>query len=571
MKNAILKYTLLSILALSSCSNLDLLPLSEASSGNWYSSDDEIEMAANEFYKIGYWSPVLEDTEQESDNFTYRNSNRNEILNGTLNGQAWYVITLWSQCYKGITLANILLGKTENAPLTGLSADKVRQFRAEAYFIRACKYATLLSYYGDVVYLTSSINIEQALQMGRMPKKDVIPLVYADFDNAIADLPVSYMGSLDQRFTKGAALAMKARFALYNSDWAVAAKAAKACMDLGVYDLHSDFTNLFLSTTRNTKENIFLIPRSIDNGVTLSDWLVNNELTRNATGYAAATPSWDLLAAFLCTDGLPIDESPLFDPHNPFKNRDPRCVKTIVEFGTRHLNFDYNPHPDSLTVMNYQTGKRQKNNDNRAVAQYASFNALVWKKGIDATWLVNGKKVDNDYVIIRFADVLLMYAESKIELNEIDATVLNAINRVRARGYGVRVTDVDKYPAVITTNQAKLRQTVRLERRVEFANEGLRYMDLIRWRLASKALNTKNYGILYPATLLRQTITSKGLWFWPSTPKIDDDGIADFSAMENAGQIAVLSQRVWDDRQYLWPIPTDEISINSNIRQNPGY
>jgi SusD family. len=571
MKSNVSIYILFVLLILNSCSGLDLLPLSEASSGNWYSNDDEVEMAANEFYKMGYWSPVLEDTEQESDNFTYRNSNRNEILNGTLNGQTWYVITLWSQSYKAIALANILLDKTENAAQNGLSADKVKQFRAEAYFVRACKYATLISYFGDVVYMTTNMNIEQSLQLGRTPKKDVIPLVYADFDRAIADLPVSYISNTEQRFTKGAALAMKARFALYNSDWAVAAQAAKRCMDLEKYDLHSDFTNLFLATTKNTKENIFLIPRSIENGVTLNDWLVNNELTRNATGYGAATPSWDLFAAFLCTDGLPIDKSPLFDPRNPFKNRDPRCSKTIVEFGTNHLNFDYNPHPDSLMVMNYLTGMRQKNNDNRAVAQYASFNALVWKKGINSTWLENGKKVENDYVIIRFADVLLMYAEAKIELNEINDTVVTAINRVRARAYGVAITDKTKYPAVTASVQSKMRQIVRLERRMEFANEGLRYMDLVRWRLATKALNTKNYGILYPATLLRQVVTSKGLWFWPSTPKIDDDGIADFSAMEKAGQIAVLSQRVWDDRQYLWPIPTEEITSNNNIKQNPGY
>ena len=73
--------------------------------------------------------------------------------------------------------------------------------------------------------------------------------------------------------------------------------------------------------------------------------------------------------------------------------------------------------------------------------------------------------------------------------------------------------------------------------------------------MATKALNTKNYGILYPADILRDKVTSKGLWFWPTTPQIDEDGIADFSAMEKEGLIQVLSQRKWDERQYLWPIP----------------
>ena len=422
-----------------------------------------------------------------------------------------------------------------------------------------------------MVYLDKNIYIEEALEKGRTPKSEVIPLVYADFDKAIDDLPVSYSAASKQRFTKGAAMAMKARFALYNGDWDIVEKMTKACMDLGIYGLHPDFSELFLTTTGVSKEKVFLIPRSVEFNVLFDGWVVNNTITRNATGYGSALPSWELLASFLCTDGLPIDKSPLFDPRNPFKNRDPRCTATIVEFNTPHLGFEFDPHPDALTVMNYNTGKMQTNNDNRAVAQYASFNGLVWKKGIDETWLQNVKKVAQDFIIMRYADVLLMYAEAKIEQGKIDETVLNAINQVRARAYGVNIGETNKYPAVITTDQAELRRIVRLERRVEFANEGLRYHDVIRWRLASKLFKTKNYGLLYPADLLREKVTSQGLWFWPSTPRIGEDGLVDFSEMEDAGQIAVLAERMWDDRQYLWPIPTEEILINPNMKQNEGY
>ena len=202
---------------------------------------------------------------------------------------------------------------------------------------------------------------------------------------------------------------------------------------------------------------------------------------------------------------------------------------------------------------------------------YTSFNGLIWKKGIDETWLANGMDVDPDKIIIRYADVLLMYAEAKIELNEIDQSVLDAINQVRARAYGVDISATDSYPAVTEKDQNKLRKILRTERRMELAYEGLRYMDLIRWRLASKALTNKSYGLLYPSSLLIEKVTSQGGWFWPSTPQIDEDGIPDFSAMESAGQIAVLSQRLWNDRQYLWPIPTKEILINENLKQNEGY
>ena len=559
--------TLIASLALifSSCVDMSLSPLSSENSESWYSSEEELLMAVNEFYILGYWKDPLENAEMWTDNFTYRNAHRTTILYGTFNGSNsgdnWLSPKLWEQNYKLIARANSLLDKIDvNA--VGVSADKVRQYKGEAYFARACKYAELLFFFGDVPYHDTYVTIDEAIQMPRTPKDEIKPLVYDDFDKAIEGLPVSY-GTKAVHFTKGAAYAMKARFALYMGDWAIAAKAAKDCMDLNEYELHKDFAELFLADTKsNTKEKIFAIPRSVANGVMLDSWFVNNERTRNAGGYGSACPSWDLLAAFLCTDGKPIDESDLFNPKKPFENRDPRCAKTIVEFGTQHLGFEYDTHPDKTKVMNYATGNLQDNQDNREINQYAAYNGLNWKKGIDEAWKAEGG-VECDYVIMRYADVLLMYAEAKIELNEIDDSVLKAINMVRARGFGVAVTQTDSYPVVTNEGQEKLRQVVRLERRVELAKENLRYMDLIRWKLASKALNTKNYGLVYKATA-----DSKAGWFWASTPSIDDDGIADFSGVSNA---AVLSQRVFPEHQYLWPIPTADLEICPNLKQNPGY
>jgi hypothetical protein len=554
-----------------SCNDLDLLPLSQASSEGWYSSETEIEMSLKDGYRMVFWPIDDPDADLKwTDDWFYRQS-QSEILNGTLNGQNGDVTTMWTNQYKAIARANLILANMEKAASIGVSESKVKQFTAEAYFLRACRYACLIAHFGDVPYVSTAITIEEAFEMGRTPKEQISPLVYADYDKAIENLPVSYPASASQRATKGAAMAMKARFALYMGDWEIAATAAKACMDLGVYKLHEDFANLFLPSTKNAEESIFLIPRSIEYGDAYSGDNVLNYITRNAGGYAARNPSWDLLASFLCTDGLPIDESPLFDPHDPFKNRDPRCNATIVPFGSRHLGFDYNPHPEALEVMNYNQGRMQSNNDNRAVAQFASFNGLVWKKGIDESWLENGKRIDPDRIIIRYADVLLMYAEAKIELNQIDQSVLDAINQVRARAYGVNKADVGSYPAVTTTDQTTLRKILRIERRMEFAKEGLRYMDLIRWKLATKALTTKIYGLLYPASLLVENVVNKGGWFWPRTPQIDDDGIPDFTEMEKSNEVMVLSQRNWNDRQYLWPIPTKEIFINPNLVQNPGY
>ena len=339
-------------------------------------------------------------------------------------------------------------------------------------------------------------------------------------------------------------------------------------MDLGIYELFPDFEELFLSKTKNPKELIFGIPRSTALGESLD---IKGWLPRNNGGWGSReAPSWELLHSFLCIDGLPIDETPLYNPREPFNNRDPRCTFTIVEHGTPWLGFIYQPHPDSLLVMNLNTGKLQFNNDTRSNKTYASFNGLARKKSIDLEW-VEDLRSENDVFIMRYADVLLMYAEAKIELNEIDQSVLDAINKVRARAYKVDFSNTLAYPAVTATNQADLRKIIRMERRMEFAFEGLRYMDIIRWKIAEKVLNRNIYGMLDPDEL-RLKVVNAGLWFFPMTPDIDDDGTPDLTPMYNAGLCKILLNRSFEaPKQYLWPIPTKEIIINPNLSQNPGY
>lgn len=551
----------------SSCVDLDLAPLSEGSSENWYSNETELDMCIKDLYKDAFW---IADANDWTDDWIYRET-LNPITSATINGEWGNVTTLWANMYKAIARANTILLNLPKAEANGVSKQKIDQFTGEVYFSRAHSYADLVTHFGDVVFLRDLIDIEEAFKMGRTDKREVIKAVYEDYDKAIDLLPIKHTTSATSRATKGAALALKARFALYNADWSIAAEAAKACLELNNYQLHPDYGNLFLPATKNSKESIFVLPRSIPQNSYLGSEYVLNTITRCVGGWAAMDPSWDLLAAYTCTDGMPIDESPLFDPHNPFKNRDPRCAETIVEFGIEHLGVIYDPHPEVLEVMNFTTGKKQKNNDNRVNAQFASFNGLVWKKGVDKSWLENGFKADPDKIIIRLADVMLIYAEAMIEQNQINSFVVEMINKVRARAYKVDYTDVSSYPAIQIGSQDELRRIVRLERRMEFANEGLRYMDLIRWKLAEKALNRKNYGMLDPNALIEKVV-KPGLWFFPQTPDIDEDGIADFLEMEKKGLVKVLSQRVFDvDKQYLWPIPSKEILINSNLTQNEGY
>ncbi len=551
---------------MASCAKLDLNPLSEASSENWNQNEEQITMSLNDLYRdYLFYNEINVRVERFTDNWTHRQSPE-AFVAGTINGR-WSVAELvWTNQYKVIARANVIL-RDINEGDPDVPEETLNRFRGEARLMRAIAYAKLIFLYGDVPFSQTYLSIEEAFDMGRIDKQLILDSVYADFDYAASVLPLSYGGDELKRGTKGMAYGFKARTALNMGDFEIARDAAKACMDLGVYELYPDFAEYFKSTTKNAKETIYAIPRSTELG---EYWTTTNFITRNAGGSGTAQPSWDLMCAFPCTDGLPIDESPLYDPQHPFENRDPRLAATIVEFGTPHLGYIYDPSPYATQVLDVNTGQMVTNNDSRAVNQYASYNGLILNKGVDESW-GGDRRTDFDIIVMRYAEILLVYAEAKIELNELDETMLHAINLVRSRAYGVNVNDVAHYPEVENLGQEYLRRTVRNERRIEFAWENRRFYDLIRWRLAEKALTRPIFGMLDPQQL-KEKVYDKGLWFFPGTPDIDEDGLPDFSKMYEAGLIKFLLPRSFDkSRQYLWPIPTKEILTNPNLEQNPGY
>ena len=169
-----------------------------------------------------------------------------------------------------------------------------------------------------------------------------------------------------------------------------------------------------------------------------------------------------------------------------------------MEFGTDFCGVVYDPRFDVEQVWDSNVGRNITNPDNIVTASESrlpSRTGLVQRKGIDKDW-TDDYQADPDKIIMRYADVLLMYAEAKIELNEIDDATLEAMNRVRARAYGVQHTETDKYPAIVTRSQSELRTILRTERRMEFAFERLRIYDLLRWRIAEKVLNYSDWTII---------------------------------------------------------------------------
>ena len=569
MKKIILSTIMTVLLFFAGCQNLDLNPLSEGSTENWYSNETEIRMSLDDLYRqaLWYWEGGYVrffHTDRYSDDWNQRDYQYDWVI-GSINGETNSVETMWLNTYKAITRANTVLASLEHVE-GNVSGDLLRQFEGEAYFFRAVFYSYLIFMYGDVPYYTGYISIEEAYTMGRTDKNVILQAIYEDFDKAIAYLPNSYSSGL-LRVTKGAAYAFKARTASWMLDYSTAAVAAKACMDLGVYSLHPDFGELFLSKTRKSDELIFTIPRSKELMNNATD--CNNFYTRLPGGTATAQPSLELFCAFLCTDGLPIDESPLFSLQEPFKNRDPRCAYTCVEFGTEHLGYIYDP--GAKTVLNLATNAQVTNNDSQLGNQWAAFNGMSLKKGVDEEW-TDDKQTEASIIIMRYADVLLMYAEAKMELNEIDASVLNAINQVRARAYKCSVSETTKYPAVTETNQTKLRTIIRTERRCELAWEGRRWFDIIRWRLIEPIMQRPIYGLPGSAGLAANI--ESGDYFFPKgiTIEIDENGCPDFTQLAATGKFRQLIQRNVPTRQYLLPIPSKELAINENLKpQNPGY
>lgn len=553
------------LLVLTKCSDLDLNPTSQLSTNNFFSNDSELEIAINDLYKKFLFKV---DRNEWTDDYWLRGQPTNDITAGSINSETGFVETYWSDLYKGIARANVLLKEMSEVE-ADITPDLYTRIQGEARFLRAYFYSILISHYGDVIFYTENPSLEEAYALTRTDKNVIKEFIFSELDAAAELLPESYTASELKRASKSAAWGIKARTALYMGDYAVARDAAKKVMDLGIHQLHPSYEELFHKASANHSEIIFSIPNSAVLGeVSHSLGDTRNIITRNSGGFGAWIPTWSMVDIYETVDGLTIDESPLYNPHVPFQNRDPRMTMTIVPFGENWLGYSYQPHPDSLTVYSTKEGKRVSNLDNRKVAQFASYTGFVWKKGVEyQSWGID-KLPENDVLVLRYADILLMYAEAKIELNEIDQSVLDAINQVRARAYQVPLTQVADYPEITAMDQATLTEVVRRERRVEFVMEGLRYMDLIRWRIAEKALNTKLVGLRNPDDQNRSQ--------WPFTdtvlPEIDEDGVVKHDAILNSGFAQLRATYVFDEaRQYLWPIPANERLLNTNLSQNSGY
>lgn len=551
---------------------LNRFPESDPNSATYYTTADQLTLAINAAYNnLSYQQdgfPYQMQLEGTSDIIWQRPATDAQTIGlGQHTSNTAMIKTIWTQSYIGIGRCNALLDNMNKAKSVTPAAQYSR-IEGEAKFLRAYYYGTLISLYGDVPLVVKSMPTEESY-LARTPKAEVLNAIFNDLDSAAAKLPLSYTGTDIGRATKTSALAFKSRIALYNAKWDVAAAASKAVIDLGYHALYPNYRNLFMYVGENSKESIF----AFDYKLTIrTNAAPQNNQARNSSGYSGLIPTRALADSYECTDGLTVDKSTLYSTADPFKNRDPRMRQTLLGegdtwFGTGGITFNMTFHPDSTTCSRF-TPTFAKIPNLEVTNAFSSYSGFIMKKYLDPQDIAVPNQSELAFMLIRYAEVLLNYAEAKIELNQIDASVLDAINLVRARGYGVAATQTTLYPAIKTTNQTELRAIVRRERKIELAGEGLRVFDIRRWNIAEKVMN----GILFGKAM------NKAIYYSLPKPTLDENSSPDYTSFTSllsvVGNFKIMDNpRVFKSHNLLWPIPQAELDVNKNpgFKQNPGY
>lgn len=516
-------------LVLGSCNKdfLNTQPLDALSNQTYWNSKANVEMAVTNCYRyLGDFDSRIFLSCGTDDSYSWSNwpSDIQYAGNGSATANTGVFDHFWSYNYHAIAACNNVLDNIGTVPASLLDDSLRARLSAEVRFIRAYAYQQLVGLYGAVPLITHIQSTSQ-FDIRRTSADSVAQFVISELGAIAPNLPETYSPADQGRITRGAALALKARMELFQGNWTAAATTAKEVMDMGLYSIDnssdSAYQSLFNGTNKNSPE-IILSAQYIKNDYTtgLATWIGGPSLG----GWSQVVPLQSLVDAYECSDGLPISQSPLYDPNHPFQNRDPRLYQTVIVPGSsvNGITIDVT-QPNSIDGLG-------KNN--------ASFSGYYYKKYVPAD--INGWWGGNSYndeVLIRYAEVLLTYAEAKVEANSIDPSVYAAINAVRQR------KGVNMPPIQPGQTQAALLDIVRNERRVEFPLEGLRLFDLRRWKIADQAMNGPAYGILNNY----------------------DSSRADY------GKHVLVEQRNFAPKDYLWPIPQNEMDINSNLTQNPGW
>lgn len=552
---------------------LDLNPQDQISDPEFWKSDQDMELFMNGLYSVlpGWLAsgsggnPLLDAGTDMAVSVGLWLGTKNR-LDGAINvpssGGGW--------SWASVRNVNYFLKNSDRVPNGGLKEHYI----GEAYFFRAFIYFNLLKQFGDlpIVKVPLTPNDKEALMGPRSSRSDVTNFILSDLDMAVSKLK-GKTGVPEQRVSRDIASLFKSRVALYEGTWekyhqndafkgktngdaflAIAAQAAKEVIDGATYRLATGNVNqvyyeLFNQVNLSSNPEI-LLWRSYSSaqGDAFTNQLWN---WPHGSGFTQ-----DMVGTYLCTDGLPIGLSLLYqgekDIRDVVKNRDQRFVQTIMNPGdpvTISLKNDTTKYVLPL-LGGAQTGP-------------TGYESQKFRRPqLDPA--TGGASGELSFIIFRFAEALLNYAEAKAELGQLtQADVDLSINKLRSRvGMPNMVlasirTD-PKWPDYGYTVPNYLYE-VRRERTVELMTEGFRLDDLLRWRADKLFVGKRPKGAFYSVELKTAF----------ANLKVDGNNFLDPYVTTLTG-----ANGGWGfnpAKHYLLPIPTNELTLNPALAQNPGY
>lgn len=446
-------------------------------------------------------------------------------LSASETGASWFSFGSIHRCNN--FLANIDNVEFTKPELKTTYVGEVRFLRAYFYFIRTM-------FYGDFPLFTENFEDPEDAKIPRTPKAEVQKFVIDELKAAIPALPSKDEVAAGGRISKGAAQALLMRFYLYLGEYQNALDMAKSIEGYSLFN--EGYEELFLVANQECDEIILGIQR-VENDKSFS---FTSFLPNSAGGWSSVVPTQQLVDAYETEDGLTIQEAKAagkYDPANPYLKRDPRLRATIIYPGQNWNGKIYNSVLDG-------------NNDYPTKANNATKTGYNFKK-----YISNLEQYPSGYwntsrhsFMFRYAEVLLTIAEAKIEMNQIDDEVYDCLNKIRVRA-GMPEVDRSKY-----ADQAALRELLRRERRVEFAYEGLRRFDIVRWDIAKEVMNIEMVGCNKGAVL----------------ETVGDAETGDHNVKLD-GEPFFVESRTWSDKLKYMPIPQTAIDKNPLLEQNPGY
>jgi starch-binding outer membrane protein, SusD/RagB family len=430
--------------------------------------------------------------------------------------------------------------------------------------------------YGNAIIVKTPVDIDSPeMNAARNDRSEVIDFVIQDLQDAVEGLPSSVSSSDDGRLTKWAASAFLSRVALYEGTWQksrngdaarvqsllnTAVNASKAVIDSKLYQLFKpaslgDYAYKYLFTLENVQSNPAGLTKS-DNkeyifyrrhDETLAP--IGNNVTKNCLMNVQYL-NRKLVNMYLCSDGLPVDKSSKFSGYSTtvseFSNRDNRMKNTLMPNNTYYwANNETNCRVDWKGITGQDATHAQIAN----VCSGSGYQNQKWATERQVKDTYEGY----DYPIIRYAEVLLNYAEA---LYERDAAISDADLDISLNLVRLRInSDMPKLSNSFITQYGLSMQTeIRRERTLELFNEGFRMDDLKRWKTAEVEMPQDILGIKWTGT----EFASK----WTAASSIS----------KNADGCLILeSGRAWESKNYLYPLPTDQLQLNPNLGQNSGW